>query len=128
MDLTSGEVLDDELEWLKFTTLAWAADGSGFYYNRFPPQESDVKFQSLNMNSAIYFHRIGDQQQDDLVVYTRPEHPEWFYGAEVTDDGRYLIITIAVGTDNRYQIVYQDLQTDAFEVPQLFQSGAKATR
>ncbi len=115
MDLTNGEVLDDELEWLKFTTLAWAADGSGFYYNRFPPQESDVKFQSLNMNSAIYFHRIGDQQQDDLVVYTRPEHPEWFYGAEVTDDGRYLIITIAVGTDDRYQILYQNLQTDDAE-------------
>ena len=115
MDLESGEVLDDQLEWLKFTNLAWAADGSGFYYNRFPPEDSEVKFTSLNMNSAIYFHRIGDQQQNDSLVYTRPEHSEWFYGAEVTDDGRYMLITIAVGTDDRYQIVYQDLQTDGAE-------------
>ena len=115
MNLDSGEVLDDELLWLKFTALAWAADGSGFYYNRFPPEESEVKYTSLNMNHAVYFHRIGDQQQDDLLVYTRPEHPEWLYGVNVTDDGRYLVITIAVGTDDRYQIVYQDLRTDGAE-------------
>ena len=115
MNLRSGEVLDDELEWLKFTALAWAADGSGFYYNRFPPEDGEVKFTSLNMNHALYFHRVGDQQQDDSLVYTRPEHPEWLYGVDVTDDGRYLVITIAMGTDDRYQIVYQDLQTEGAE-------------
>ena len=115
MDLESGEVLEDNLEWLKFTALTWASDDTGFYYNRFPPEEKDVKFQSLNMNHATYFHRIGDRQQDDQLIYTRPEEPEWLYGAVVTDDGRYLVITIAKGTDDRYQIVYQDLQTDGAE-------------
>ena len=115
MDLESGEVMDDKLEWLKFTGLAWAADGSGFYYSRYPATDSDEKFQSLNKNQAVYFHRLADAQQDDELVYTRPEHPDWGYGAVVTDDGRYLVITVWLGTDDRYQIVYQDLQTEDAE-------------
>lgn len=110
MNLETREVLADKLEWLKFTDLAWARDGSGFYYSRFPETTSDEKFQSLNMNHAIYFHRIGDAQKDDTLAYTRPEHPDWIYDATVTDDGHYLVITIAVGTDDRYQIVVQDLE------------------
>jgi prolyl oligopeptidase len=111
MHLASGEVLDDKLEWLKFTGLAWAPDGSGFYYSRFPATESGEKFQSLNLNHAVYFHRIGDAQQDDVLVFYRPDNPEWGYGAQVTDNGRYLVITVWLGTDDRYQIAYQDLQT-----------------
>ncbi len=115
MDLETGQVLDDQLEWLKFTALSWAADGSGFYYSRFPPTDSGEKFQSLNKNMAVYFHRIGDEQHDDVLVYTRPEQPDWLYGGEVTEDGRYLIITIAVGTDDRYQIAYQKLEVEGAE-------------
>jgi len=110
MDIRSGKVLDDKLEWLKFTGLSWAADGSGFYYSRYPATD-EQKFQSLNKNQSVYFHRIGDAQEDDALIYTRPEHPDWGYGAEVTDDGRYLVITVWKGTDSRYQVVYQDLQS-----------------
>jgi len=112
MSIESGEVLDDKLEWLKFTGLSWTADGSGFYYSRYPATGADEKFQSLNKNQAVYFHRIGDKQADDRLVYTHPEHPDWGYSANVTDDGRYLVITVWKGTDDRYQIAYQDLQTD----------------
>jgi prolyl oligopeptidase len=112
MDLESGRVLPDRLEWLKFTGLSWAADGSGFYYSRYPATEHDDKFQVLNKNHAVYFHRIGSSQQDDALIYTRPEHPDWGYGAVVTDDGSYLVITVWLGTDDRYQIVYKDLQSE----------------
>lgn len=112
MDLDSGEVLDDELEWLKFTSLTWATDDSGFYYSRYPATETEAKFQSLNKNHSVYFHRIGDEQQDDVLVYTTPQYPEWGYGAQITDDGRYLVITVWKGTDDRYQIVYQDLHSE----------------
>lgn len=115
MDLESGKVLDDNLEWLKFTALAWASDGSGFYYSRYPATDSEVKFQSLNKNQAVYFHSIGDVQQDDRLVYTRPEHPDWGYSAEVTDDGRYLVVRVWLGTDDRYQIIYQDLLSKGTE-------------
>ncbi len=115
LDIETGELLADELEWLKFTSLSWKKDGSGFYYSRFPETESGDKFQSLNMNNALYFHRIGDDQGEDTLVYTRPEHPDWGYSGSVTDDGRYLVVVVWKGTDDRYQIVYQDLATEGAE-------------
>jgi len=115
LDIGSGEVLGDKLEWLKFTGLAWAGDGSGFYYSRYPATSSEEKFQTLNKNQAVFFHHIGDLQEDDVLVYTTPEQPEWGYSAQVTDDGHYLVITVWRGTDDRYQIIYQDLQTKGTE-------------
>jgi prolyl oligopeptidase len=109
MDIETRAVLDDELAWLKFTDLSWAKDGSGFYYSRYPSTESEEKFQSLNMNQAVYFHQLGTSQQHDELVYARSDHPDWGYSATVTDDGAYLVITTWKGTDDRYQIVYQDL-------------------
>jgi prolyl oligopeptidase len=116
MNIETREVLDDELAWLKFTGLSWARDGSGFYYSRYPSTESGEEFQSLNLNQAVYFHRMGTAQKSDPLVYTQTEHSDWGYGATVTDDGAYLVITVWKGTDDRYQIIYQDL-IDSNSVP-----------
>ncbi|HSD70767.1 MAG TPA: S9 family peptidase, partial [Woeseiaceae bacterium] len=115
MDLDTDAVLEDKVEWLKYTGLSWAGDSSGFFYSRFPATDDEEKFQSLNTNQAVYFHRIGDPQENDTLVYLRPEHPDWLYGAQVTDDGAWLVITIAVSTDDRYQIVYKDLKAEGAE-------------
>ena len=109
IEVESGEVLPDHLEWLKFTGLSWAADGSGFYYSRYPATSAEEKYQSLNRNMTVYFHRLGTSQDEDTVVYARPDHPDWGPRATVTDDGEHLVITISVGTDDRYSIVHQDL-------------------
>ena len=110
LDIDSGEVLTDRLEWLKFTGVSWAKDGSGFFYSRYPETDADEKFQSLNTNQAVYFHRIGDPQDKDQLVFARPEEPSWGFSAEVTDDGHYLVITVWKGTDSRYQIAVKDLR------------------
>jgi prolyl oligopeptidase len=109
LHIETGTVLDDRLEWLKFTELSWTSDGSGFYYSRYPATAEEDKFQSLNKNMAVYFHRVGMSQDEDELIYARPDEPDWRPNAEVTDDGRHLVITIGVGTDDRYSIVYQDL-------------------
>jgi prolyl oligopeptidase len=116
MDIETREVLDDELEWLKFTGLSWAKDGSGFYYSRYPSPETGEEFQSLNLNQAVYFHRLGTTQESDELIYSRSDHPDWGYTATVTDDGAYLVIRVWKGTDDRYQIVYKDL-ADAGSLP-----------
>jgi len=109
IEVESAEVLVDELPWLKFTGLSWAADGSGFYYSRYPETGKGDRFQALNINQAVYFHRLGTVQSDDALVYARPDNPDWGYSAQVTDDGHHLVITVWKGTDERFQIVYQDL-------------------
>jgi len=109
LDVDNGEMLDDTLEWLKFTALAWAADGAGFYYSRYPETSAAEKYQSLNRNMTIYYHRVDTPQFEDIEIYARPDQPDWSPRAEVTDDGRHLVISISVGTDDRYSIVYRDL-------------------
>ncbi len=122
LDLESGELLDDKLEWLKFTGLEWAPDGSGFYYSRYPQPEEGAEFQSLNKGQAVYFHRVGTSQNEDEVTYSRPDEPDWGFASSVTDDGAYLVITVWLGTDNRYQILTQDLTRPGAE-PEFLISG-----
>ena len=111
-DLQTGQDLPETLEWLKFTGLSWAADGSGFYYSRYPEPEGD-KFHGLLDNHTVYFHRVGTGQDQDQLIYLNAEHPRWHYGAEVTEDGRYLLITVFTGTDSRYQVLAQEIGRDA---------------
>lgn len=122
IEVDSGMVLEDELDWLKFTGVSWARDGSGFYYSRYPATTDEKKFQSLNLNQSVYFHRVGTSQDEDTLVYAQPENPEWGYGAEVSDDGAHLVITVWKGTDDRYQVVYQNL-TDPDSTPEFLIEG-----
>ena len=64
LNVETGEVLDDHLEWLKFTALSWAGDGSGFFYGRYPATTAAEKYQSLNKDRKVYFHRIGTSQDE----------------------------------------------------------------
>ncbi len=109
IDVATGGVLEDALDWLKFTGLSWAKDGSGFYYSRYPEPEEGEAFQSLNHNQAVYFHKVGDSQENDTRVYARPENPEEGFSASVSDDGETLVITVWKGTDDRYEVVLIDL-------------------
>ncbi len=119
MDVAGGKPLADEIKWAKFTEASWTKDGKGFYYGRFDEPKEGAAFQSLNLNQKIYYHRIGTPQAEDTLVYTRPDNPDWIYGTTVTDDGRYLVITIAKGTDDKYRIAYKDLTKPASKVVDL---------
>ncbi len=110
MEVDTRELLDDKLEWLKFSGAAWSKDGSGFYYSRFDEPQSGDEFQSLNLNQKVYFHRINTPQSEDTLAYGRPDHPDWGFAAAVSEDDRYLIVTVWKGTDDKYLVMYQDRQ------------------
>ncbi|MHB9000589.1 MAG: prolyl oligopeptidase family serine peptidase [Thermoanaerobaculia bacterium] len=110
MDVDSGKTLPDEIRWVKFSGASWTKDGKGFFYSRYTEPQSGATFQSLNKNQKIYYHRLGTPQSDDVVVYHRPDHPDWSMGGVVSEDGRYLVIDIGVGTDPRNQLLYKDLE------------------
>jgi len=109
MEIASRKVLDDELHWTKSSGAAWTKDGKGFFYGRFAPPAEGEKYQALAFNMKVYHHRVGTPQTDDTLVYERPDHPEWGFGMDVTEDGRYLVLTAWIGTDERYSIFVQDL-------------------
>jgi len=113
-DIESGRDVNDTLKYLKFTSVAWDPESAGFYYAKYPDPDPDDRFQSLNREMKVMYHRLGDDQSDDSVVFYRPDHPDWGYDAEVTEDGRYLVVRTWVGTDPKYRVMVRDLtRTDA---------------
>lgn len=108
-DVGTGEDLRDVLHWIKFSGASWAKDGSGFYYGRYPEPEEGAALTGQNKNKRICFHQVGDAQDQDEVVYARRDEPEWGFDATVTDDGRYLILEVGLGTDPKNRIYYKDL-------------------
>ena len=110
LDVASGKVLDDEVKWVKYSNLDWAKDGSGFYYSRFDAPAEGQAFQSLSTNQQVWFHKVGTPQSADTLIYRTPERPALGHSAEVTDDGRYLVVTSTQGTDARYEVNVIDLQ------------------
>ncbi len=108
MEIATRTVLDDELHWSK-SGAAWTKDGTGIFYGRFAEPAEGEKYQALAYNMKVYYHRVGTPQSDDTLVYERPDHPEWGFEPEVTDDGRYLVLTAWIGTDDRYSLFVQDL-------------------
>ncbi|MBC8289271.1 MAG: S9 family peptidase [Planctomycetes bacterium] len=115
-DITTGKDLDDELNWVKFNSPDWTKDSKGFFYARYPEPSEDAEFQALNLNMKVYYHRVGTSQDRDVLVYENPAEPSWGYQAEVTEDGRYLVITVWKGTDDKYRVVYKDLK-EPFGLP-----------
>ena len=110
MEIETRRVLDDEINWVKYSGAEWAADSSGFYYGRFDEPEDGETFQSLTLNQKVYFHKPGTPQSDDVLIYERPEEPEWGFGVDATEDGEYLVLTVWKGTDDRYRVLYKSLR------------------
>ena len=124
-DLKTNQLLDDELKWLKFGGISWTKKGDGFYYSRFPAPVQGEKFQSTNLNSKVYFHKLGTSQEQDTLIYEDKEHPEWGFSPSVTEDGDYLVITVWQGTDDRYQVYFQSLTEEGSKIVKLVDNFEK---
>ena len=96
IEIPSGKKLDDKLENIKFSGAAWYKDG--FFYSRFEAPDADKSLTDKNSNGKLYYHKIGDPQSKDELVYEDPKNPTHMFGAQVTDDEQYLIITVSEST------------------------------
>ena len=104
IDAETGAVLEDDIKWVKFSNIAWTKDNGGFFYSRFAEPQKGAAFQSLNTNQQVWYHKIGTKQAEDRLIYQTPDRPLLGHSAEVTDDGRYILITSSGGTDERYEL------------------------
>jgi len=107
-EIATGRDLPDTLRWIKFSGMSWTHDNLGFFYSRFPTPEGNA-LQTIVRNQKLYYHRAGTPQAADELIYERPDQPDWGFGGGVTDDGRYVIIYVSLGTDSRNRLYYADL-------------------
>jgi prolyl oligopeptidase len=108
-DVATATDLPDVVKWSKFSGAAWLKDGSGFFYGRFDDPGPGERLKALNTNQKLFFHAVGTSQEEDRLVYARPDQPAWGFSAEVTDDGRFLVIVQTEGTENRNRVFLLDL-------------------
>ena len=103
--------LADTLKWVKFSSLAWTRDNKGFFYSRYDEPKSGNALTNANQFHKLYYHRLGQPQSRDELIYSRPDQPGWLFEPEVTEDGQYAVITVFQGTDVRNRIYYIDLES-----------------
>jgi len=90
MDIATRKLLDDHIQWAKFTGASW--QGDGFYYSAYDAPVAGKEFSNVNENHKIYFHKIGEPQSKDVLIYQNPKYPKRFYSAGVSEDQRLLFI------------------------------------
>jgi prolyl oligopeptidase len=107
-DVASGVDLDDCLQWVKFASIAWSLDGNGFFYLRFP-ESGTVPREDEQYFGRLYFHRLGRPQAEDVLVFERPDAKEIVPLADVTADGRFLVVTAQRGASDDSEVFLIDL-------------------
>lgn len=119
LDVETGKDRPDHLKWVKFSGVSWMKDGSGLFYSRYDEPEDGEAFTGVNYYQKLFFHKIGDPQEKDVLVYERKDEKEWGFDGTVTEDGKYLIISVWRGTARKNQVFYKDLSRDDAEVVEL---------
>ncbi len=117
-DVATGKDLSDDLKWVKFSGASWTRDGKGFFYSRYDEPKGDM-LKGTNYFQKVYYHQLGTDQNQDVLVYERPDQKDWLFGGYVTEDGNYLIITVFQGTDVKSRIYYKDLKSKNSDVVKL---------
>jgi len=118
-DVETGEDLEDRLDWVKFSGASWDRKGEGFYYGRYPETKEGEELEAINLNQKLYYHKIGTPQSEDRVVYERPDHPKWRFDGWVTEDSRYLTVSVRETTGDKNAFYYRDLEDAESEFVEL---------
>ena len=84
IDLKTGQLTGDHIEWAKFSGASW--QGDGFYYSAYDRPTEGKEFSNVNAGHKIYYHKMGTPQSDDLLFYENPTQPKRFYTVSVNDE------------------------------------------
>ncbi|GAP95490.1 prolyl oligopeptidase family serine peptidase [Leptolyngbya sp. NIES-2104] len=108
-DVETGEDKSDRIHWVKFSGASWTSDHQGFFYSRYPEPNETSQFEDNNYFHKLYYHRLGTDQSEDVLVFELPEQKEALLGSDVTEDGNYLVISVRFGSAPKNLIYYKDL-------------------
>ncbi|MBW4573957.1 MAG: prolyl oligopeptidase family serine peptidase [Aphanothece sp. CMT-3BRIN-NPC111] len=118
-DVETGADLSDNLKWIKFSGASWTQDTQGFFYSRYDEPNETTQFEDTNYFQKLFYHRLGTPQSEDTLIYHRPDQKEWGFSGGVSEDGRYLIISVWQGSDPKNLVFYKDLNDPAAQVVEL---------
>lgn len=113
-DIATGKDLTDHIQWVKFSGMSWYNDG--FFYTRYPQPAEGMELSAENKNSFVCYHKIGTDQANDEVIYKDPQHPDWGFGLDITEDKKFMLLYVTESTSGN-QLLYKpiDDQTTGFK-------------
>ena len=123
VDVNTNTKLPEKIDWLKFTGFSWKGD-EGFYYTRYPEPQTGEQLKGKNVLPQVYYHKVGTVQSEDVLVFEDKEHPQRFAGVGLTEDERFLLLSISEGTSGA-EIWYRDLKNPAQKEFKLLIPGFK---
>ena len=106
-EVDTGRDRPDHLQWVKFVSIAWVHSGEGFYYTRFPAPGS-VAAGDENYFNRVCYHRLGDPQDQDSLVFDNPAERETVFAAETACDDRWVVITAYRGSSDKSEVYILD--------------------
>lgn len=109
MDVATGKTLPDAVHWVKFSNIAWTNDDGGFFYSRYPRPPKGDRINDRVVDQQLYFHALGTAQRADKLIYRRPDLPRWIIEGQVSENGRYLFVTLVNGTSVRNELYVANL-------------------
>jgi prolyl oligopeptidase len=118
-DVETGKDLKDHIKWIKFSGASWTHDSKGFFYSRYDEPNQKSQLEDVNYYQKLFYHRLSTPQSEDILIYQRPDQKEWGFSGGVSEDGRYLIISVWLGTDPKNLLFYKDLTNPNSEVVEL---------
>ncbi|RLD80015.1 MAG: S9 family peptidase, partial [Bacteroidetes bacterium] len=118
-DIETGKNLEDHIEWVKFYGISWYKNG--FFYNRYEAPKEGDQLKGENKNAKVYYHKIGDLQAKDKMIYAEPEFPDRGFHASVTEDKKYLIISSTESTSGN-ALFYKDLTIENSKVVKIVEN------
>ncbi len=107
MDIESGELLEDHIKWVKFSGISWCEEG--FYYSSYDVENEEKVLTTKNEFHKVYYHKLGEPQESDELIYSNEEYPLRNYGAYCDRDENYLFLSESEGTSGN-QLYFKSLK------------------
>lgn len=95
-EIATKKDLKDHIQWVKFSGISWKDDG--FYYSRYDAPVKGKEFSNKNEYHKVYYHRLGEAQNKDKLIYKNDRFPLRNYYAATTEDESVLILSESEST------------------------------
>jgi prolyl oligopeptidase len=106
LELATKKELPDRIQWNKFSAAAWF--DRGFFYSGYDRPAPGKELTAKNEFQKVYYHKLGDPQEKDALVYEDRQHPLLYFGLAVSEDERYAFLSVSAGTSGT-ELYYKDL-------------------
>jgi prolyl oligopeptidase len=113
-ETATGKTLPDAIERARASSVAWKPDSSGFFYTRLP-KKGDVADGQEMYNRHIFYHVLGSDPAKDPLIFGEGRDPEDWPNVSLSEDGRWLLITVSQGW-TKSELFLKDTQSTAAPV------------